>query len=200
MKILDAAFVTSVAGPGQAGGETAPQLLIMGRSNVGKSSLINSLLLRKIARTSSTPGATRTINIYAVRYELQGERKRFILADFPGFGYSRVSKGTYKAWEGMVDGYLHEGRSVSGVLWVYDVRRDFDDLDVMVYDWLKEQEFPFTFVLTKVDKDGRNAAYAKKKEVEGLLPGVPVFLYSSKDGFGRPALLDHLAATIGPRP
>jgi GTP-binding protein len=196
MKILDAKFMTSIVGPQVVEDRTPVEFLIMGRSNVGKSSLINSLLLRKIARTSSTPGATRTINVYAVKYEFQQIRKEFLLADFPGFGYSKVSKGTYKAWEGAIDGYLVEKRRIAGVLWVYDVRRDFDELDLMVYDWLVEKRLSFALVLTKVDKDGRNAAFAKKKRMEGLLPNVPIFLYSSKDGYGRQAVLAQLSSMI----
>lgn len=173
-----------------------PEIACVGRSNVGKSSMINTLAARKIARTSSTPGATRTINLYEVDYDGGGTRRGLILSDFPGFGYSKVSREMRKAWQDMIEAYIVSNRSIVRLLWVLDVRRQRDDLDDMLLEWLGKEKIPFTMVLTKTDRETRSAAAQKKRSMEGLVGAGGVVLFSSKTGEGKQEVLSLLARSV----
>lgn len=194
MKIINAAYIKTVMQPADRKMGNVPEACFVGRSNVGKSSLINRLVMQKVARTSSTPGATRAINLYEVEYDHGGARKRFIFSDFPGFGYSKVSKTTYRGWETMIDGYISGNGFIQRLVWVLDVRRDFDDLDEMVLEWVRDKGLPCTVVLTKSDKEGYGYGARKKELLTAKLITSPVFIFSSKDGRGRKELLFHLLA------
>jgi GTP-binding protein len=185
--------------PVEQKGPAVPEFAVIGRSNVGKSSLINTLTSRKVARTSSTPGATRMINLYRIEYEFDASRQIFIMSDFPGFGYSKVSRSTYSAWEGMIDGYLTANKHIRRLIWVYDVRREIDELDGLVLEWIAEKGLPFTMVLTKTDKEGRSFSAGKRKAlITKLPPATPVFLFSAKDKTGRQDLVSHLCEEAPP--
>lgn len=192
MRIIGSEFVESIAEAVAERIPGEPGFCIVGRSNVGKSSLINTLTAHKIARTSSTPGATRLINLYKIVYDHEGVKKTMFFYDFPGFGYAKVSKNTYRGWEGMVDRFLDLNSSIRRIVWIYDIRRDFDEMDAMVYDWIHEKGLPFTFVVTKIDKEGKNHAAMRRKYFQKLLPGIDIFLFSSKNGFGKDQLLNHI--------
>jgi GTP-binding protein len=196
MKILDARFIKTVAGLEGRGDEDIPEFSFIGRSNVGKSSLINGLAMRKVARTSSTPGATRAINLYKVSYEFKGSRGSVLFSDFPGFGYSKVSRSTYTAWQQIVERYIAENPWIKRLMWVFDVRRDPDRLDEMLIEWLADQRLDFTLVLTKIDKEGINFATTKKRIISRIFKNEAVFLYSAKDGYGRKELLSHILHLI----
>jgi GTP-binding protein len=196
MRIVDAGFVKSVAGADPKKGVKLPEICFVGRSNAGKSSLLNTLTARKIARTGSTPGATRLINLYNVRWELDGRKREAMFSDFPGFGYSKVSKGVYQNWQTVVEGYMMGNECIKRVLWAFDIRRDFDDLDEMLLEWLNAHVFSFSLVLTKADKEGKGRALQAQRAFQSRL-GVEVFLFSSKDGSGRKELLAHIARSIG---
>jgi GTP-binding protein len=196
MKILDAGFIRGVMGPAGRGTEELPEICFIGRSNVGKSSLINGLTGRKIARTSSTPGATRAINLYRVMYEFEGNRRSVLFSDFPGFGYSKVSRSTYKAWQGLIERYILENPWIKRILWVYDVRRDPDRLDEMLVEWLFDQGLQFSLVVTKIDKEGLNFATAKKRVLSRAFGNEAVFLFSAKEGYGRTEILSHIARLV----
>lgn len=185
----------SVGGTDRKRGASIPEICFVGRSNAGKSSLLNALTARKIARTGSTPGATRLINLYNVRWEVEGRKKEVLFSDFPGFGYSAVSKGVYRNWQALVEGYMEGNESIRRVLWAFDIRRDFDALDEMLLDWLKAHGFPFSLVLTKADKEGKGRALDARRAFQSSL-GAEVFLFSSKDGYGRRDLLAHIARSI----
>ena len=174
-----------------------PEICFVGRSNVGKSSLLNTLASRKIARTGSTPGATRLINLYNVRCEWEGRKREAIFSDFPGFGYSKVSKGIYQNWQAMVEGYMKDNEWIRRVLWAFDIRRAFDGLDQMLLEWLKGNGLAFSLVLTKADKEGRGWALQTRQAFQQRLGSDDVFLFSSKDGSGRQELLAHIARSIG---
>jgi GTP-binding protein len=196
MKILDTKYIRSIAGLEGKKGLDDPEICFIGRSNVGKSSMINRLVMQKVARTSSTPGATRMINIYGVLYQEDGMKKRLILSDFPGFGYSKVSKKMYRDWQKMIEEYLVANKLIKRLIWVYDVRREIDGLDNMLLDWLRNSELDFTLVLTKIDKVNNNQASAKKRLFEKLFGDKKIFSFSSKDGYGRTELLSHILAGI----
>lgn len=194
MKIISAGYLRTVTQPADRKTGDVPEVCFIGRSNVGKSSLINRLVMQKVARTSSTPGATKAINLYEVSYDHGGTRRRCILSDFPGFGYSKVSKTTYRGWEALVDGYITGNRFIRRLVWVLDIRRDLDELDETVFTWVQDKGLSCTVVLTKSDKEGRGHNIMKKERVAAKLATSPVFIFSSKDGRGRQELLTHLLA------
>jgi GTP-binding protein len=123
-----------------------PEVAFAGRSNVGKSSLLNRLVRRKaFARVSNTPGRTREINFFKVN-------DRFVLADLPGYGYARIAKERKAAWLPLIEGYLRSSTALRGVVQLLDVRHDPSDEDLQMLDFLAELEAPTIVVLTKVDK------------------------------------------------
>ncbi|MGA2110367.1 MAG: ribosome biogenesis GTP-binding protein YihA/YsxC [Syntrophorhabdales bacterium] len=192
MRIIDARFLKSLTKAGDRKGISLPEICFVGRSNVGKSSLLNALVGRKTARTGSTPGATRLINLYGVRSESNGRRNEMIFSDFPGFGYSKVSKGIYENWQAMVEGYMIGNEWIRRVFWAFDIRRSFDDLDRMLLEWLNDNGLAFSLVLTKADKEGRDGQARALLSFQRLLGMEDVFLFSAKDGSGRKELLAHI--------
>lgn len=192
MRIIDAKYVKSVSSPGEVSFDSMPEICFVGRSNVGKSSLINALVTQRVARTSSRPGATRMINIYKVLYESLGKRDWMIFSDFPGFGYAKVSRAMALDWQKMVEGYLPANERIKRVIWLLDVRRDFDDLDRMLAQWLHSKQLPFTPVLTKVDKETQGNIVKKVRSYEQFFNGQKAHLFSSRTGYGKKELLAHI--------
>ena len=140
-----------------------PQVAILGRSNVGKSSLINYLILRKrLARTSSTPGKTRTINFYMVN-ELS------YLVDLPGYGYAKASKMDIRSWQKMIGTYLDGSRGLRGLIHLIDSRHPPSVLDIELARWIAEGEIPRIIVATKCDKISRNKLPANLKRIRQML-------------------------------
>ena len=192
MRIIDAKYIKSVASPGEVSFDSMPEICFVGRSNVGKSSLINALVTQRVARTSSRPGATRMINIYKVLYESMGKRDWMIFSDFPGFGYAKVSRAMALDWQKMVEGYLPANERIKRIIWLLDVRRDFDDLDRMLAGWLHSKQLPFTPVLTKVDKETQGNIVKKVRSYEQFFNGQKAHLFSSRTGYGKKELLAHI--------
>ena len=127
-----------------------PEIAFAGRSNVGKSSLINCLLNRKgLVRTSSTPGRTQLLNYFAIN-------EAFYFVDLPGYGFARAPRAVREQWQPMVHGYLMGRRSLRALVWLLDVRRDPSREDLEFLDCLEEQQVPTIPVITKVDKVSRN--------------------------------------------
>jgi len=182
----------STAGASSAGASTGtlPQIAFSGRSNVGKSSLINTLLRRtrkKIARVSATPGKTRTINFFLVN-------ERFFLVDLPGYGYAKVPKAMREAWSELIEWYLSASGGVQGLVHLMDARRDPTDHDLNMITYLSELGVPTLVVLTKMDKLKKTQREkAIQRICEGLSVGEEqVVPFSSKTGEGREALLEAL--------
>jgi len=196
MRILTAEYLTTVVKPEERQCGEVPEICFIGRSNVGKSSLINRLVMRKIARTSSTPGATKAINLYRVGYESVGKRSWVIFSDFPGFGYSKVAKSTYRSWESMIDTYIAENQSIQKLAWAFDIRRDPDTLDKTVLEWIRYSRLPFCLILTKSDKEGRSYRLNKRERLKKEFQTDDIFVFSAKDGFGREELLSHFFMTL----
>lgn len=182
MKIISADFVKSAFNKSQWVDGGRPEIAFLGRSNVGKSSLINSLLLRKgLARTSNTPGRTQSINFFLIN-------DSFYFSDLPGYGFARVSKSMRADWGKMAEEYLFERAELSLCIQLIDSRHEPTALDVQLNEWLVFNEKPYIVVATKADKLSRNElqkslANAKKKLSSGeILP------YSAQTGTGRDEL------------
>jgi GTP-binding protein len=194
MKIISAQYLKGVTSPEPPTDESVPEICFIGRSNVGKSSMINKLVMQRVAKTSSTPGATRLINLYKVVYEFEGGRKWMVFSDFPGFGYARVSREMYKGWEEMIGRYVTENDCINKIIWAYDVRRDIDALDRTLIDWVHSLELNFSVVLTKIDKETRNNVMKKKMLFSRYFGESRVLTFSAKDGYGRNELLSHIVS------
>ena len=148
-------FVTSAADPRQFPPSGAPEVAFLGRSNVGKSSLINSLVGSKIAKTSNTPGRTQTINFFEVRRH--GKPKaEFMFADLPGYGYARVPKEITAKWSEFINPYLENRPSLALCLSLVDVTIPPQQLDMQLLEWLRNADRQFLIVATKADRISNN--------------------------------------------
>lgn len=150
MHVQSVSFVTSAPSLASCPPAGLPEIAFAGRSNVGKSSLINCLVNRKgLVRTSSTPGRTQLLNFFSVNEE-------FYLVDLPGYGFARAPRSVREQWQPMVHGYLKGRSCLRAVVWLLDVRRDPSPEDLQFLDWLEESAIPTIPVVTKVDKVSRN--------------------------------------------
>ncbi|EIW20769.1 MULTISPECIES: ribosome biogenesis GTP-binding protein YihA/YsxC [Pelosinus] len=170
------------------------EIAFMGRSNVGKSSLINSLSRRNgLARTSGSPGKTQTLNFYKLMAKLSDTDKRdFFLVDLPGYGYARTGKSNRQQWAKFIEEYLLKSPRLQLVCQLIDIRHDPMQSDISAYKWLIENDVPVQVIATKADKLNRMAV---KKNVEAIRKGLGmkgdhIIAYSSEKGLGRPELLD----------
>jgi GTP-binding protein len=171
---------------------TLPEIAFAGRSNVGKSSLLNTLVRRKaFARVSRTPGRTREINFFNVN-------NQFILADLPGYGYAKVSKERKADWKPLIGGYLKKTSVLAGVVLLLDIRRDPSDDDMAMLDFLAEVELPTIVVLTKTDKLTRAGAIERVEVIRKGLSLAPdqTIPFSSSTGEGRDELAEALAGLL----
>ena len=161
---------------------TLPEIAFAGKSNVGKSSLINALMNRKsYARISATPGKTQTINFYNINQE-------FYLVDLPGYGYAKVSEQEKQKWGQMVERYLHGSKQLRAVFLLIDIRHDPSANDKLMYDWIVSQGYHPIIIATKLDKIKRSQKDKQVKAVRqglGLLPGTEVIPFSSVTKQGR---------------
>ena len=150
MTKVRARFVTSAAQPSDFPPPSLPELAVVGRSNVGKSSLINALVGQDgLARTSRTPGRTRLANWF----EIDG---RFHLVDLPGYGYAQVHQAMRESWRPLIENYLEERKTLAGVLLLIDIRRGVQDEELDFIPWLAERAHPVVVALTKADKLAKN--------------------------------------------
>ena len=169
-----------------------PEIAFSGRSNVGKSSLLNRLVRRKaFARVSRTPGRTREINFFRVN-------SGFILADLPGYGYAKISKEKKADWKPLIEGYLRGTPQLVGVVQLLDIRREPSEDDVAMLDYLAELELPTIVVLTKADKLSPNAANARADEIMKSLSleRDQTILFSAVTGRGRDELAEAVASLV----
>ena len=167
---------------------TLPEVAFAGRSNVGKSSLLNRLVRRKaFARVSRTPGRTREINFFRVN-------DRFVLVDLPGYGYARISKERKAAWRPMIESYLRLSPELRGIVQLLDVRREPSGEDAEMLDFLADVGVPVVVVVTKIDKLTRSAGAERVAEIARslLLDPEQVIPFSAVTGEGR----DDLASAV----
>lgn len=173
-----------------------PEVAFAGRSNVGKSSLLNSLVRRKsFARVSRTPGRTREINFFRVN-------NGFVLVDLPGYGYARISREKKSEWRPMIESYLRRTTQLRGIVLLLDIRREPSDDDRAMLDFLAEVEVPTIVALTKTDKLGKAMAQERAAEISRALAleADQVIPFSAHTGEGRVDLLEAIAGLVGATP
>ncbi|MEC5422021.1 ribosome biogenesis GTP-binding protein YihA/YsxC [Virgibacillus sp. C22-A2] len=146
MKVTNAEIVISAVSQQQYPADHIPEIALAGRSNVGKSSFINTLINRKnLARTSSKPGKTQTLNFYKIN-------ELFYFVDVPGYGYAKVSKKEREKWGVMMEEYFQKRNTLKAALLITDIRHEPTNTDILMYDFLKHLEIPVIIVATKLDK------------------------------------------------
>jgi GTP-binding protein len=195
MKILTAEFLGSAVSPAQYPRHPFPEMAFAGRSNVGKSSLINTLVLRRgLAKTSVTPGKTQMINFFLIN-------QRFFLVDLPGYGYARVPHEVQARWRPMIEAYLQERQTLQGVVQIVDVRHPPTIQDQQLRLWLQDRGIPMVTVATKIDKikPSQRARYVQTvRQGLTLAADEPLFLFSAHSREGRVPLWQHLMVYLTP--
>jgi GTP-binding protein len=184
----DVRFLTSVFDLKQLPAPEIPEIAFAGRSNVGKSSLLNRLIKRKnLVKTSSKPGKTQSLNFFLLD-------NCIYLVDLPGYGYARVSKKTQAAWQDLITAYLETRKNLKCVVVIVDLRHELKIADLQLVDWLRSVGLPFLLVYTKADKLSSNQ---RSKNAAALDAGFGIseserFMFSAKTGMGRDNLLQAL--------
>src|ERR1700730_10267494 len=169
-----------------------PEIAFAGRSNVGKSSLLNRLVKRQaFARVSNTPGRTRELNFFRVN-------NAFVLVDLPGYGYARVSKEKKAQWRPLIESYLRRTTQLRGIVLLLDIRREPSDDDRAMLDFLAEMEVPTIVALTKMDKLTKAAALKQAAEISRVLAlaSEQVIPFSAQNGEGRIELLEAITELV----
>lgn len=192
MKIKSAEFVTSAVTPSQYPPEKRGEIAFAGRSNVGKSSLINKILgVKKLVKTSSTPGRTQLINFFSINEEVY-------FVDLPGYGYAKVPVQVQKKWGPMVETYLKHRSSLGAVVVVLDIRRMPNEGDQNLMDWLAYYGIPHLPVLTKADKLKRGKQVEQRGKIAEALDLDPAstLLFSASTGMGKDVLWEALEAFL----
>jgi GTP-binding protein len=195
MLIKTAEFVMSNTDPGLCPVTDLPEFAFIGRSNVGKSSLINMLMgMKNLAKTSSEPGKTRLINHFIVNNE-------WYLVDLPGYGFAKALRTSREKWLKFIRKYILERKNLFCMMVLIDIRLEPQQNDLEFMNWLGENEIPFVMIFTKTDKIGRDAIAknlaAYHEEMFKSWEELPqIFITSAEKGTGRDELLDFIASTI----
>ncbi|GEA95491.1 GTPase involved in ribosome 50S subunit assembly [Weissella viridescens] len=195
MEVHNVALTISAVRPEQYPKDGLPEIAFVGRSNVGKSSLTNTLINRKaFARTSSQPGKTQTLNFYRVEDEVY-------FVDVPGYGYAKVSRKEREKWGVMIETYLSQRQELKGVISLVDARHEPSEEDINMYNWLLYYEIPVLVVATKADKIARgkwNKAESVIKKALDFDPTVSDFqMFSSETKYGKEQVWDWIEAHMG---
>ena len=193
MKIKEVAFVKSAVKPDQYPEYDFPEICFAGRSNVGKSSLINTLIQRKdMVKTSSKPGCTQLINFFLVNGDVS-------FVDLPGYGYAKVSKVLRAQWQPMVELYLSRRTSLLGLVLLIDIRRDPGKEESDLVKWLESHGMPYLLVLTKSDKLSKTQQAKRLSAISSQMNRDPggIVLFSTKTRQGRETVLDEINRLIG---
>ncbi len=175
-------FVGSFFSVEQIPDNNLPQIAFAGRSNVGKSSLLNKLVgQKKMAKVSSTPGKTRSINFFSVN-------RLFYFVDLPGYGYAKVSKTERESWGMLIEKYLTASKQLAGMVLLMDARRNPTEEDLMLTEWLEKRKLPVIIALTKADKLGRGDLNNKVRAIQKEF-NVEVIPFSILSGIGKNEIL-----------
>jgi GTP-binding protein len=186
MKVF-AHFMTSAASPAQFPSTSAPEIAFLGRSNVGKSSLLNSLTGTKLARVSNTPGRTQTINFFAVDIGKEKNEPEMIFSDLPGYGYARAPLAIVGEWPKFIEPYLAEREPLKLCICLVDSNIPPQKSDAQLIEWLQQNDRNFVVVATKTDRISGNDLAKSMKALTNEF-GVKPLIYSSKTGKGRDEL------------
>ncbi len=199
IRILESAFVKSAVNPQDYHINAFADIAFVGKSNVGKSSLINTILSRKIlAKVSSTPGKTKLINFFDIRFKTVDDEEGFVnFVDLPGYGYAKVSKSERASWKKMIQNYLIQRLNLRGVLLLVDIRHKADKKDLIMIEMLKSNKINFTIVATKSDKIRKSKIQSQLENLRKEL-GVPnkIIPFSSLKKTGINGVLNWISDTI----
>ncbi|MGA9904314.1 MAG: ribosome biogenesis GTP-binding protein YihA/YsxC [Terriglobales bacterium] len=193
MRIL-ARFMLSASDLAHFPAPGAPEIAFLGRSNVGKSSVINSLAGAKMARTSNTPGRTRSINFYEVRRAGQ-PKPELLFADLPGYGYAKVSREISEDWARFVDPYLHQRSTLALCLVLVDSNIPPQESDGQLLEFLAAKERPHLIVATKSDRLSGNQLRQAMQRLGEAYGGVPMVAFSAKTGAGKDELWQRIRSS-----
>ena len=187
VKVISAEFLTGAVSSKQYPRSSSPEFAFAGRSNVGKSSLLRSLLNRKkLVRTSSTPGKTQQINFFNVNEDL-------IFTDLPGYGFAKVPASVQRKWKKMIEQYLLKRESLTALIFIIDLRRDPTPLDLELKQWLDAYEIHYILVATKSDKLSTSERSKQIQKIKKAFGGEgELIVYSSKSNLGRKELWSHI--------
>jgi GTP-binding protein len=172
-----------------------PEVAFLGRSNVGKSSLINALVGAKLARTSNTPGRTRSINFYEVRRAGQ-PNPEVLFADLPGYGYAKISREISADWARFVDPYLHQRSSLALCLVLVDANIPPQESDAQLLEFLGSKGRPHVIVATKSDRMSGNQLHQAMRALGEAYGAVPLVAFSAKSGAGKDELWQQIRASL----
>ncbi len=196
MKVQTAEFMLGVADLKQLPHEGLPEIALAGRSNVGKSSMLNKLSGRKkLARISRTPGKTRELNLYKID-------NRMIIVDLPGYGFAKVPDHVKEKWGQLVESYLNSREELAAIVQLVDARHPPTRDDVQMYEWIRHYQVPSLIAVTKVDKIARGKRAAALRSVQELLEPdetTPVIFFSGETGEGSKELLGWMREAAGLR-
>lgn len=193
MRIL-ARFLLSASDERQFPTPTLPEIAFLGRSNVGKSSVINTLLGTKLARTSNTPGRTRSINFFEVR-PAGHPKPEFVFTDLPGYGYAKISREISQDWARFVDPYLENRPSLALCLALIDANIPSQESDRQLLEFLASRQKPHVIVATKCDRLSGNTLAQAMRRIAKDYPGVEAIPFSAKTGAGKEALWARIRAS-----
>ncbi|MEO9258595.1 MAG: ribosome biogenesis GTP-binding protein YihA/YsxC [Crocinitomicaceae bacterium] len=191
MKIIDAKFLISNINPDKCPPPILPEYAFIGRSNVGKSSLINMLTERvKLTKTSGTPGKTQLINHFEIN-------SKWYIVDLPGYGFAKAPKAERKKWEEFIQRYLSTRENLMNTFVLLDSRLEPQAIDIEFMDWCGEKGIPFSMVFTKIDKLSssalqKNLTAYKKEMLKSWDELPPIFTTSSTSSFGREKILNYI--------
>jgi GTP-binding protein len=198
MRIL-ARFMLSASDLTHFPAPTVPEIAFLGRSNVGKSSVINALIGAKLARTSNTPGRTRSINFYEVRRAGQ-PKPDTLFADLPGYGYAKVSREISADWARFVDPYLHQRSSLALCLALVDSNIPPQESDGQLLEFLTARERPHVIVATKCDRLSGNQLRQAIHRLGQAYPSIPIVPFSAKTGTGKEELWSQIRGSLSQFP